>query len=72
MSKIRSEKERWEVKKGITFPHWTMDRSRWVVFEDAHLPLVGKETWLSANAVRKIAHKPGSARSRTPYLLSAL
>ena len=72
MSKIRAEKEGWEIKKDITFPHWRLDKESWTIFEDAHEPLVSKEEWKAANAIRKRPVNSGRIKHKTPYLLSSL
>ena len=72
MSKIRAEKEGWTVNKDISFPHWRLDKAEWTLSEDAHEPLVTKEHWLAANAVRKRPANSGRIKHHTPYLLSSL
>lgn len=71
MSKIRAEREGWERRLNVKFPHWRMERDKWVVVEGAHEPIIAKDLWLQANSVR-FQERPQQQKTYAPYLLSSL
>ena len=72
MSKIRANKKGWDAKYSVQFPHWKMEKSEWIIEEYAHEPLVTKELWEKANAVRKQGPRKLRGPHQSPYLLSGL
>lgn len=73
MSKIQASQNGWDQKYGVSYPHWRNDQQNWVIAENAHEPIITKETWLKAYAFRETREAHGKRlRHHSPYLLSGL
>ena len=71
-SKIRAQQEGWEERNGTRNPSWRMDKSKWVLKEDAHDPIVTKEQWVKANTNSRVRKSQGKPKHTVPYLLTGL
>jgi DNA invertase Pin-like site-specific DNA recombinase len=71
-SKIRAQQEGWEERNGTKNPVWRMDKSKWVLQEGAHDPIVTKEEWIKANTPSKTRKLLCQPKPLVPYLLTGL
>ncbi len=65
-SRIQARQKSKDVKAGINYPHWKNDRSEWIVYPDAHAPIVTAKVWEEANSInlgKGMAKKSGHSYS---------
>lgn len=68
-SKIRAKQEQWSEKLDTRYPQWKLDKTNWVVNDNAHQAIVSKETWDLANSFRRTGEQ-NPVRELAPYLLT--
>ena len=73
-SKIQAQAKGKKTRIDINKPHWMNDKDEWIIVENAHEPIVDKETWLKANSLnRQYSPKKRNRYSYTSrYLLAGL